>query len=125
MAEPGPIDDSEFHAKLAQEKRKGANQEFLAERFSNAADLALKAVEQAVEAVAAKRGIHFHVEPRTAHARRVQWVAFELPAVHDHLRILWDAYGRLGYGGEDGDRAKEANRAMEAAFDEIRRETGI
>lgn len=119
------MDDSTFHIGLAKEKRAVALREFSAEAFSNTADLALRAVEQAVETAAAKRGIHFHTRPRTAHAERRDWVRHNLPQVLDHLRVLWDAYGRLGYGGVDGERAKRAVEAMEDALNEIGRALGI
>lgn len=113
------MDDSAFHIRLAKEKREGALREISVGAYSNSADLALKAVEQAIEAVAAKHNIHFHTRPRTAHAERRNWVEQNFPQVLDHLRILWDAYGRLGYGGIDGERAKKAIEAMESALDEI------
>jgi hypothetical protein len=119
------MDDSDFHIQLAKEKRQGALREFSAEAYSNTADLALKAVEQAIEAVAAKRDVHFHVHPRTAHAERRNWVSENLPQVLNFLKVLWDAYGRLGYGGSDGDRAKKAVEAMESALNEIGNAAGI
>jgi len=119
------MDDSGFHIRLVKEKREGALREFSAGAYSNVADLALKAVEQAIEAVAAKRDIHFHVRPRTAHVERRRWVRENFPQVLDCLRILWDAYGRLGYGGIDGERAERAIEAMESALDEIGKNFGI
>jgi len=119
------MDDSDFHIKLAKEKRLGALREFSAGAYSNTSDLALKAVEQAIEAVAAKDDIHFHIRPRTAHLERRKWVGEHIPQVSDFLGLLWDAYGRLGYGGVDGDRAKKAVEAMEEALNEIGRSTGI
>lgn len=119
------MDDSTFHVRLAKEKREGAHRELSAGAYSNSADLALKAVEQAIEAVAAKHNLHFHTHPRLAHAKRRDWVSQRLPQVLDHLRILWDAYGRLGYDGIDGERAKKAVEAMEGALNEIGRAAGI
>jgi hypothetical protein len=119
------MDDSAFHIKLAKEKREGAYREFSLGAYSNTADLALKAVEQAIEAAAAKHGIHFHVRPRSAHTERRKWVSKNLPRVLEFLRIVWDAYGRLGYGGVDGERARRAIEAMEDALNEISRATGI
>jgi len=119
------MDDSGFHIRLSKEKRQGALREFSAGAYSNTADLALKAVEQAIEAVAAKRDLHFHVHPRTAHVERRNWVGENLPHALDFLRVLWDAYGRLGYGGLNGDRAKKAVEAMEGALNEIGKSAGI
>lgn len=125
MTRPDEEEDSAFHITLAKEKKQGALHEFQARRYSNAADLALKAVEQAIEAAASKRGLHFHTKPRTAHSERMKWVEQHLPQASDALRILWDAYGRLGYGGQDDERAQKAIEAMEAALNEIERATGI
>jgi len=119
------MDNSAFHMRLAKEKRAGALREFSVGAYSNAADLALKAVEQAIEAVAARHDVHFHVRPRTAHVARRSWVREKFPEVLDFLRILWDAYGRLGYGGIDGVRTKRAIEAMESALYEISKKFGI
>ncbi len=119
------MDDSAFHIRLAKEKRGGALREFSAGAYSNSADLALKAVEQAIEAVAARNNLHFHVRPRTAHVDRRNWVRGNLPQVLNYLSILWDAYGRLGYGGVDGERARRAIEVMESALNEISKGFGI
>jgi hypothetical protein len=119
------MDDSKFHLTLAKEKRDGALREFSSGAYSNTADLALKAVEQAIEAAAAKHDLHFHTEPRTAHVKRREWISGNIPSVLEHLKIVWDAYGRLGYGGTDGERAKKAVEAMERAMDEIGKAAGI
>jgi len=119
------MDDSAFHIRLAKEKRGGALREFSVGAHSNSADLALKAVEQAIEAVAAKSDIHFHVRPRAAHVERRNWVRENMPQVLDYLSVLWDAYGRLGYGGADGERARKAIEAMESALNEISKGSGI
>ena len=112
--------DQEFHRKLSQEKREGALEELKAGRYTNVADLALKAAEQAIEAAAAKEGLHFHSSPRTAHAYRRRWLQHHYPKLLAHLDILWGAYGDLGYDGLDGDRAKEAVEAMEAILDGLK-----
>jgi hypothetical protein len=106
--------DTEHHLKIAREKRAGANHEFKSGRHSNVADLALKAVEQAIEAEAAREGLHFHLRPRTAHAERRAWLRSKYPVLSVHFEALWSAYGDLGYDGLDGKRAKEAIEAMEA-----------
>ena len=52
--------DVAHHSRLAKEKREAALDEFQKGRYTVVGDLTLKAVEQAVEAAAAKSGIHFH-----------------------------------------------------------------
>jgi len=104
--------DWEFHIKLAREKRDGALEEFERGRFSVAGDLAVKAVEQAIEAAASREGLHFHLEPRSAHARRMKWFKERYPELAADLDELWGAYGALGYEGINGERAKRALDAM-------------
>lgn len=108
--------DTKHHLKIAREKRIGASQEFKSGRHSNVADLALKAVEQAIEAEAARDGMHFHLRPRTAHSERRDWLKSKYPTLSIHFEALWSAYGDLGYDGLNGKRAKEAIEAMEAIF---------
>jgi hypothetical protein len=108
--------DSDHHLKMAREKYVGANQEFTSGRHSNVADLALKAVEQAIEAKAAMDGLHFHARPRNAHAERREWLKSKHPDLAKHFDILWSAYGDLGYDGLNGRKAKEAIDAMKAIF---------
>lgn len=117
--------DSEVHAKLAREKRLAAIEELGKKRFTVVADLAIKSVEQAIEAAAAKENLHFHLRPREAHARRREWVSKNFPELSRYIDELWGAYGALGYQGLDGERAKRAVRAMERVLDEIGARTGI
>lgn len=102
---------------LAQEKKAAALEEFEKGRFSVAGDLAVKAVEQAIEAVASQEGLHFHTEPRTAHARRMKWCKERYPELSSDLDELWGAYGALGYEGINGERAKRAIEAMRRVMD--------
>ncbi|MDH5438627.1 MAG: hypothetical protein OEX76_06985 [Candidatus Bathyarchaeota archaeon] len=111
--------DTVHHARLAKEKREAALDEFSKGRYTVVGDLALKAVEQAIEAVVAKSGMHFHLNPRTAHAERVKWVKKNLSEVAADLDLIWGAYGDLGCNGLDGKRAREAVEAMERVVDGI------
>ncbi len=111
--------DSEHHSRIAREKRRGALDEYEKKRYTNVADLALKAVEQAVEAAAAQEGLHFHIKPRSAHADRVRWAKKRFPQLSGDFDLLWGAYGDLGYDGLNGRRAKEAVEAMERIMHEI------
>lgn len=100
-------------------------EEYAKGRFSVVGDLAVKAVEQAIEAVASLEGKHFHTDPRTAHANRIRWVKEKFPAVSADIDMLWGAYGMLGYEGADGERAKKALEAMERILDVLEREAGV
>jgi len=117
--------DTTHHAKLAKEKREAALDEFEKGRYTVVGDLSLKAVEQAIEAAAAKSGKHFHMSPRTAHAERVRWAKTSFPEVAANLDMIWGAYGDLGYNGLNGKRAKEAVDAMEQIIDEIEKRTKL
>ncbi len=117
--------DATHHTRLAREKREAALDEFKKGRYTVVGDLSLKAVEQAIEAVAAKSGKHFHISPRTAHAERVKWAKTSFPEIAADLDIIWGAYGDLGYDGLDGKRAKEAVDAMERIIDGIEKRTKL
>jgi hypothetical protein len=115
------INDIEFHIRAAQEKRLAALDEYEKKRNSVVGDLAIKAVEQAIEVLAASEGKHFHVSPRTAHSNRIRWIKEKFPSLSKDLDELWGAYGALGYEGVNGERAQKAISAMERVFDEIER----
>jgi len=117
--------DARYHARIAKEKRAGAKDEFKKRRFTNVADLALKAVEQAIEAAASGRGLHFHQNPRSAHMERAAWLKGTFPELGPTYDLLWGSYGLLGYDGIDGDRAKAVMGSMEAILDEIGSKTQI
>jgi hypothetical protein len=51
----------EHHCKLAKEKRIAALEEFDKGRYTVVGDLAIKAVEQAIEALASLENLHFHL----------------------------------------------------------------
>lgn len=117
--------DVAHHSRLAKEKREAALDEFQKGRYTVVGDLTLKAVEQAVEAAAAKSWIHFHLTPRTAHAERVRWAKEKFRQIATDLDVVWGAYGDLGYDGLNGNRAREAVEAMERIMGEIGKRTGI
>jgi len=117
--------DTIHHSRLAKEKREAALDEYRKARYTVVGDLTLKAVEQAIEAMAAKSEIHFHITPRTAHAERVKWAKTNMPKIAADLDTIWGAYGDLAYNGLDGKRAKEAIEAMERIINEIKKRTGI
>lgn len=117
--------DEAHHLRLAKEKREAALDEFSKGRYTVVGDIVLKAVEQAIEAIASREGKHFHVNPRMAHALRVKWAKENFPEISADLDVVWSAYGDLGYDGLDGNRAREAVEAMERIVGEIEKKSGI
>lgn len=117
--------DLEFHVRAAQEKRLATLDEYEKKRNSVVGDLSIKAVEQAIEVLAATEGKHFHITPRSAHSNRIRWIKEKFPYLSKDLDELWGAYGALGYEGINGERALKAISAMERVFDEIERATKI
>jgi HEPN domain-containing protein len=110
---------------LALEKREAARDEYRRGRYTVVGDLAIKAVEQAIEALAAREDKHFHLRPRTAHAERIRWAKGRYPVLSPLLDALWGAYGTLGYEGKDGERAARVLESMERVFDVLAREAGL
>ncbi|KPV62374.1 MAG: hypothetical protein AOA66_1353 [Candidatus Bathyarchaeota archaeon BA2] len=88
-------------------------------------DLAIKTTEQAIEALAALEGKHFHLYPRSAHSNRLRWIKEKFPSLSKDVDELWGAYGTLGYEGINGERAKKVIDAMERILDAFGRETHI
>jgi hypothetical protein len=113
------MSDAELHIRAAREKRLAALEEFDKRRYMVVGDLAIKAVEQAIEALAALEGLHFHMHPRSAHSRRLRWVKEKFPSLSKDIDELWGAYGALGYEGIDGERAKIVVECMERVLGEF------
>jgi len=119
------VSDVEIHVRAVREKRLAALEEFEKGRFMVVGDLAIKVVEQAIEALAALEGKHFHLRPRSAHSERMLWFKEKFPSLSKDVDELWGAYGALGYEGIDGERAKKAIDAMERVLVEIERKARI
>jgi len=119
------MSDSETHTKAAREKRLAALDEYEKKRYVVVGDLAIKTVEQAIEATAASEGKHFHSHPKSAHSNRIRWIKKKLPTLSKDIDELWGAYGALGYEGINGERAKRAIAAMERVLNEIERTAHI
>lgn len=117
--------DLEHHRRLAKEKRDAAIEEYDKGRWTVVGDLTIKAVEQAIEALASLENLHFHMKPRSAHANRIAWIKEKFPDLSKYVDMLWGTYGALGYEGIDGERAKKALEAMEVILNGLERETGI
>lgn len=119
------MSDVEIHTKAVREKRLASLEEFDKKRYMVVGDLSIKTVEQAIEAVAALEGMHFHLHPRSAHSDRLRWIKEKFPSLSKDLDELWGAYGTLGYEGIDGERAKKVVDAMERVLDALGREAHI
>jgi len=119
------MSDVDVHLRAVREKRLAALDEFEKGRFMVVGDLAIKAVEQGVEVLAAIEDRHFHLRPRSAHSERMKWFKERFPRLSRDVDELWGAYGALGYEGIDGDRAKKAVEAMERVLNEIERKAQV
>lgn len=117
--------DEKHHSSLAKEKMVGALYEFSGNRYTNVGDLALKAIEQAIEACASREDLHFHTEPRTAHVKRREWLKRKFPELVKSFDTLWGLYADLGYNGLDGERAKKAIEEMERVLSVLQEKAGI
>jgi hypothetical protein len=117
--------DTSMHVKICIEKTAAARDELKRKRHTAVGDLTIKAAEQAIEAAASLRDIHFHTEPRRAHRERLRWAKQEFPGISKDLDELWGAYGALGYEGLDGERAKKAVEAMERVIARIARDSKL
>ncbi|MGB9759704.1 MAG: hypothetical protein ACP5KW_05390 [Thermoproteota archaeon] len=56
------LGDLERHRELAKEKRAATIEEYDKGRYTVVGDLAIKAVEQAIEALASLENMHFHID---------------------------------------------------------------
>jgi len=110
---------------VAVQNYEGARDELTRQRFSNVALLAMRSLEQMVEACAAKRGLHFHDKPRTAHKERRSWLFRNHSDLVRSWDSLWEIYGALGYSGLDGERAKKTVETLGRVLVELARREKI
>jgi hypothetical protein len=103
--------DFKKHFELMKEKQTAAHHAFENKQNSVVGDLAIKAVEQAVEADAARVKIPKHFGE---HEERMKYVKILSEEIYQKARKLWFIYGDLGYDGVNGDRAKKAISYMDA-----------
>lgn len=111
--------------RFASQNLEGTLDEVRAKRFSNVGFLSIKALEQTIEACAAKEGLHFHDHPRSAHKGRRDWVRTNHPDLLKAWDELWIIYGILGYAGTDGKRAEMAVKTLKKTISELARREGI
>ena len=113
------MDDTTRHINIAEENLKGAVDELNNKRFTNVGLLSLRAMEQMIEACASKEGLHFHEQPRTAHKNRRNWLKNHHRDLLEAWDQLWGIYGALGYGGLNGERAKQALEILKECLTEL------
>jgi len=119
------MNDTTRHTNIAEENLKGAREELKNKRFTNVGLLSLRALEQMIEACASKEGLHFHEHPRTAHKNRRNWLKTHHPDLLNSWDQLWGIYGALGYGGLNGERAKQALVILKECLTELSRREKI
>jgi len=119
------VSDTTRHINITEENLKGALDELKNKRFTNVGLLSLRALEQMIEACASKEGLHFHEHPRTAHKNRRNWLKNYHPDLLEAWDQLWGIYGALGYGGLNGERAKQALAILKECLTELSRREKI
>jgi hypothetical protein len=119
------MDDTMRHINITEENLKGALDELKNKRLTNVGLLSLRALEQMIEACASKEGLHFHEHPRTAHKNRRNWLKNHHPDLLEAWDQLWGIYGALGYGGLNGERAKQALDILKKCLTELSRREKI
>ena len=138
--------DEKYHAKLAREKRKRAINELDNRRYTTVGILALRGVEEAVDACTSKKKLHFHSNQKTARAKRKKWLKENFPRLIKPFDELWGAYEyfrsprhAVGYerapiylawwwrfpSREYGVHATKAVTAMEDILNALEKKTGI
>lgn len=106
--------DFKKHFGLLKEKQSQTYKAFIDKNFSVVGDLGLKAIEQTIEADAAKQKIPRDLgdhQPRFDYLRKLSY-----PLYKKFKRLFW-IYGDLGYDGKDGINAKEAITMMNAILE--------
>ncbi len=90
------------HLLIAREKLSALKEAYEKRRYTVVGDLAIKVVEQLIEADAAKNNRHFGT-----YSDRHEYSNKNFPVdISRAMRRIWFAYGDLGYDGTDGKRAK-------------------
>ncbi len=105
--------DFEKHLSIAREKLSALVESYEKGRHTVVGDLAIKILEQLIEADAARANRHFG-----SHQDRQLYSKSNFPSeVLEATRRIWFAYGDLGYDGINGGRAREIvenlNRILE------------
>lgn len=96
--------DYQKHLKIAKEKLRAVVDAYNKRQNTVVGDLAIKVIEQLVEADAARNNEHFGTHPD-----RHEYSNKNFPKeINSAMKKVWFAYGDLGYDGLNGRRAKIA-----------------
>ncbi|MDI6738635.1 MAG: hypothetical protein QME12_09080 [Nanoarchaeota archaeon] len=100
----------EKHIEIAKEKLRAEISAYQNNQHTVVGDLAVKIVEQLVEADASTQGKHFG-----EHSSRHEFSNQNYPKeINNAMRKVWFAYGDLGYDGANGKRAKAVMENLKA-----------
>lgn len=115
-------EDMERHIQLAKEKLQSTVEAYQKERYSVVGDEAIKVVEEAIEAHAAKLGDHLR-----DHAPRFEFFRkYYGPEKHAKLQSLFNAYTSLGYEGWGGkEKAEWTVRTMFELLEAIEKRSEV
>jgi hypothetical protein len=109
------------HFKIMQEKKEKCYQSYNQEIFSVVGDLAIKVVEQAIEADAAKN-FKRHLG---GHRERINYAEQHISKqAAKNIKELFSIYSRLGYDGRNGIRAKRAVALVSSILKTLERRWG-
>jgi len=115
------MSDVEKHLRIAQEKLSATSEAYAKHRNTVVGDLAIKVVEQLIEADAARNGGHFGTHyDRQAYANRTY-----PQGINAAMRKIWFAYGDLGYDGTDGRRAALVMQNLKLLVEFIEKRMGV
>jgi hypothetical protein len=102
--------DFRKHLELVKEKRAATYAAFKNKQSSVVGDLAIKTIEQAIEADAARQPLPQHLGE---HALRFKYAQKLSEDIYQKMRKLWFTYGSLGYEGVNGEKAEKAIKLMD------------
>lgn len=105
--------DFDKHLKIMHEKLGSTYRAYENKEYTVVGDLAVKVVEQAIEADASREGKHLG-----DHKYRFECAQKVLSKdLFWKMRKIWFIYGDLGYDGVDGERAKQALKHLNDILD--------
>ena len=115
------MNDFQKHLEIMKEKLRATRRAYRDEEFTVVGDLAIKVVEQALEAEAARDRKHLG-----DHRKRFELAEEIFPGrMFNEMRKLWFIYGDLGYDGTNGNKAERAMRILEEIVQFFEKRWGI